>query len=166
MTLLTILSGLNSAVVWMASTRVHISNSSSPFTNTLVTVPSVPFAIGITVTFMFNSFFQFLARSTYLSFFSPSFNFTGTSKFTIRQVLVHFKNSPEYLTRGTARIFFPLMSFLLNSLVLSSFLVLLRYSFSIFFFLSSPFIWWCLLPIFPSICKFLFFGRSEFSLIW
>ena len=31
--------------------------------------------------------------------------------------LVHFKNGPEYLTRGTARVFIPLMRFLLCSLV-------------------------------------------------
>ena len=63
--------------------------------------------------------------------------------------LVHFKKWHEYLTRETAQAFIPLISFLLYSLVSSSFLVLLRYSFLIF--LSSPFICWCPLPIFPSI---------------
>ena len=48
--------------------------------------------------------------------------------------LVHFKNGPEYLTRGTAQVFIPLIRFLLHSFVSSSFLVLLRYSFLIFFF--------------------------------
>ena len=43
--------------------------------------------------------------------------------------LVHFKNVPKYLTRGTAQIFIPLIGFLLDSFVSSSFLVLLRYFF-------------------------------------
>ena len=74
--------------------------------------------------------------------------------------LVHFKNGPEYLTRGTAKSFIPLMRVFPCSLVSSSFLVLLRYSFLIFSFISA-----CLmrpLPIFPSICKFLFLLRSYF----
>ena len=58
---------------------------------------------------------------------------------------VHFKNSPEYLTK--------MIRFLLCSLVASNFLVLLRYSF-FNFFLSS--VWWRLLAIFPGICKFHF----------
>ena len=44
--------------------------------------------------------------------------------------LVHFKNGPEYLMMRTE----PLIRFLLESFVSSSFLVLLRYSFSIFSF--------------------------------
>ena len=43
----------------MVSTRPLISKSSSPFNNPLVTVPKTPITIGITVTFMFHSFFQF-----------------------------------------------------------------------------------------------------------
>ena len=35
---------------------------------------------------------------------------------------IHCKNGPEYLRRGTARVFIPLMWFLIYSLVLSSFL--------------------------------------------
>ena len=46
--------------------------------------------------------------------------------------LVHFKNNPRYLTRRTAEVFNPFMIFLLktirNPTVLSSFLVLLKYS--------------------------------------
>ena len=60
----------------MVATRPIISNSSSAFINLLVTVPSAPITIGITITFMFDSFFSSLARSTYLSFFSLSFSFT------------------------------------------------------------------------------------------
>ena len=54
-TLLSILTDLNNAVVWMLSWRPLISESSSPCTNTLVTAPSAPIKIGITVTFMFHS---------------------------------------------------------------------------------------------------------------
>ena len=43
--------------------------------------------------------------------------------------LVDFKNSPEYLTRGTAQVFTPFIRFLLNSLVSRSFLVLRIYYF-------------------------------------
>ena len=47
--------------------------------------------------------------------------------------LVHFKKSPEYLTRGPAYV--PLMRFLLQSFVSRSFLFLLRYSFLTFSFI-------------------------------
>ena len=50
---------------------------------------------------------------------------------------VYLRKGPEYLTRGTAQVFIPLMRFLLLSFVSSSFLVLLRYSFWIFSFISA-----------------------------
>ena len=43
--------------------------------------------------------------------------------------LVHLRKGPEYLMRGTAQVFIPLRRFLLESFVLSSFLVFLRYFF-------------------------------------
>ena len=90
-TLLSILVVLNNALVWILSALPFISKSSCPFTKHLVTVPRAPITIGITATFMFHSFFNFLARSRYSSFFSLSFNFTlwsaGTAKSTSRQVL-------------------------------------------------------------------------------
>ena len=74
----------------MVSTGLPTSKSSSPFSNPLVTVPNAPITIGIIVTCMFHSFFNSLARSMYLSFFSHSFSFilwsTGTAKSTILQV--------------------------------------------------------------------------------
>ncbi len=86
-TLLSILAVLNNVVVWMVSTRPPTSKSSSPFSNPLVTVPSAPITIGIIVTCMLHSFFNSLARSRYLSFFSHSFSFilwsAGTAKSTI-----------------------------------------------------------------------------------
>ena len=90
-TLLSILTDLNSIVVWMVSTRPIISKSSSPFNNPSVTVRGAQIIIGINVTFMFHSCFNFQARSKYLSFFSLTFNFThwsaGTANSTILQVL-------------------------------------------------------------------------------
>ena len=56
-TLLSILAVLNNAVVWMVFTRPPISKSSSPFSNTLVSVPNAPITIGIIVISMFHSFF-------------------------------------------------------------------------------------------------------------
>ena len=93
-TLLSILAVLNNAVVWMISTRLPTSKSSSSFSNPLVTVPNAPITIGIIVTGMFHSFFNSLARSRYLSFFSHTFSFiqwsAGTAKSTILQVLLFF----------------------------------------------------------------------------
>ena len=65
-TLLSILAGLNNAVIWMVSTCPLISKSSNPSINPL---GIVPITIGITVTFMFQFFFSSLARSTYLFLF-------------------------------------------------------------------------------------------------
>ena len=97
-TLLSILAVLNNAVVWMVSTRPQTSKSSSPFSNPLVTVPNAPITIGIIVTCMFQSFFfNSLARSRYLSFFSHSFSFilwsAGTAESTILQVPFFFWSS-------------------------------------------------------------------------
>ena len=91
-TLLSILAVLNNAVVWMVSTRPPTSKSSSPFSNSLLTVPNAPITIGIIVTGMFHSFFSSLARSRYLSFFSHSFSSilwsAGTANSTILKVII------------------------------------------------------------------------------
>ena len=85
---LSLLSSL--AAVWMVTTHPLISKSSSPYTNPLVTVPNTPVTIGITITFMFHSFF----RSRNLSLFSPSFSSTlssaETAKSSIWLVLFFF----------------------------------------------------------------------------
>ena len=90
-TRLRILAVLSNAVVWIASTRPPISKSSRPFNNPSVIVPKAPITIGTIVTFIFHSFFNSLARSRYLSFFSLSFRFilwsAGTAKSTILQIL-------------------------------------------------------------------------------
>ena len=69
-----------------------IFNSSNPHSKPLGTVPGAPITIGITITFMFHNFFNFLARSKHLFLFSLSLFFimwsAGTVKSTIRQVLI------------------------------------------------------------------------------
>ena len=60
--LLSILAVLNNVVVWMVSSRPPTPKSSSPFSNSLVTVPNAPITIGIIVTCMFHSFFQFSSK--------------------------------------------------------------------------------------------------------
>ena len=50
----------------------------------------------------------------------------------------------------------PLMRFLLYSLVSSRVFFFVHLRFSFIFFFSTPLVWWCPLPIFPSICKFPF----------
>ena len=93
-TLPSILADLNNSVVWMVSIGLFISKSFRLYANPLVTVPRASITIGITVSFIFHSFFNSLARFRYLYFFSLSFNFTlwsaGTAKSTIRQVLSFF----------------------------------------------------------------------------
>ena len=48
-TLLSILTDLNSVVVWIVSTRPFIYKSSSPFNNPFATVPKAPITFGIIV---------------------------------------------------------------------------------------------------------------------
>ena len=54
--------------------------------------------------------------------------------------LVHYKNGTGYFTWVTAQVFIPLIRFLLYSFISGSFLVLLRYSFFYFSFISTCFI--------------------------
>ena len=93
-TRLWILAVLSNAVIWIVSTRPPISKSSRPFNNPLVIVPNAPITIGTIVTFMFHSFFNSIARSRYLSFFSLSFRSilwsAGTAKSTILQNFFFF----------------------------------------------------------------------------
>ena len=93
-TRLRIMTVVSNAVVWLVSTRPPTSKSSRPFNSALVIVPNAPITIGTIVTFMFHSFFNSLASSRYLSFFSLSFRFilwsAGTAKSTILQILFFF----------------------------------------------------------------------------
>ena len=74
-TLPSILTDLNNAVVLTVSTRPVIPKSSRPFINPLVTVLRPPITIGITVTFMFHSFFQFPSKVQVLNFLFAFFQF-------------------------------------------------------------------------------------------
>ena len=112
--LLGIPTDLNNTVVWMVSSRPLISKFSSPFINPLVIVPRAPITIGIIVTFMFYSFFNSLARSRYLSFFSLSINFnlcsTGTAKSTILQVLFFLFSFFFFFFFGEGSVYFKVWS--------------------------------------------------------
>ena len=81
-------SDLSNAVVWMVSTRSLFSKTYSPCTNPLVTGPTTPITIGITVTFMFLRFFSSLARCRYLSLFSLSFSFHLSFRFLLLLLLL------------------------------------------------------------------------------
>ena len=87
-TLFSILDDLHDTVVWMVSTRPLISKFFSFCTNPLVTVLRAPMTIGITVTFMFHSFFSSLARS--FAFFQFYLVVIQNSKVTTWQVCFIF----------------------------------------------------------------------------
>ena len=87
-TLLSILAVLSNAVVWIVSIRPPTSMSSKPFNNPLVILPTASITIGTIVAFMFHSFFNSLARSRYLSFFSHSFSFILCSAATAKSTLL------------------------------------------------------------------------------
>ena len=72
--------------------------------------------------------------------------------------LVDFMNGLEYLTRGTDQVFIPLIPFLPYSFVSNSFLVLLRYSFLIFFFHLHLFDSIIIICMFCPLEHFLFFN--------
>ena len=99
---LSILTVFNNSVVWMVSTRLPTSKSSSPFNNPLGTVPIVPITVDTIDTFMFHSFFNSLARSRYLSFFSYSFSFILYSqqfcKFSLFLLLVFLFTLRQFFT--------------------------------------------------------------------
>ena len=90
-TLLSIQVDLNNAVGGMISGRPLNSKSFSLYINLLLTIPSAPITIGIIVIFMFHGFFfNFLSRSKYSSFFSPSFSFTLWSARTVGSLFFLF----------------------------------------------------------------------------
>ena len=72
-------------------------------------------------------------------------------------LLVHFKNGPEHLSRGTTKVFLPLMRLLLQCLYSRSFLVPLRFS---FYLMSACF------QYSQELVSFLFSERSHSFLIW
>ena len=76
-TILSILVVLSNAVVWMVSTRLPTSKSSSPFSNPLFTVPNAPITIGMIIICMFHSFFQFSSKVEVLILLFIFFQFSS-----------------------------------------------------------------------------------------
>ena len=74
-TLLSIPADFNNAVLWMVSILPLLFKSFSPCINPLVTVPSAPIIIDITVTLTFHSFFQFPRKIEVLIFLLVFFQF-------------------------------------------------------------------------------------------
>ena len=93
-TLLRILDNLNNTVVWIVATLPLISKSSYPCTNLLVTVPRAPITIGIIVTFMFHSFFNFLESSFRFYFLKVFYISVSWSFFTGVWVTASLIKSP------------------------------------------------------------------------
>ena len=90
-TFLSSLAVLNNTLVWMVSTCPPTSKSSSHFNKPLVTVPKAPLTIGIIVTFMFHSFFQFPSKVDVLILLFTFFQFYSVVN---RDSKVHnFENS-------------------------------------------------------------------------
>ena len=89
-TLLSILAIFNNAVVRMVSTRPSTSKSSRLFNNPLVTVPKAPSTIGIIVTFMFHSFFQFSSKVKVLISLFTFFGQPGQESRQFRDFLFFF----------------------------------------------------------------------------
>ena len=93
-----------------------------------------------------------------------------------RSSLVNFNKNPEYIAKCPVQGFNLLMSFLPKSLVSRSFLVRLRYSFFISFFLSFIFTYsmvsasiipkYLWISFSPSFLIFSWFDRSISSVIW
>ena len=86
---LTILAVLYNVVVWMVSNRPPTSKPTSHFNNPLVTISKAPITVCIIVTSMFLSFFNSLAWSRYLSFFSLLFCFIKWSAWTANSTIMH-----------------------------------------------------------------------------
>ena len=75
MTLLSILVDLNYVAVWMVSNCFLISKSFSPCIYPLVTVPRAQISVGITISFMFHSFYKFSSKVQVLIFLFAFFQF-------------------------------------------------------------------------------------------
>ena len=78
----------------------------------------------------------------------------------LSSILVHFKNVLEYFTRVTTQVFILWKTFLLQSLVLRSYLVLLRYFLLFFFFFFFTFLDWFLQSV-SHILRYLQFSFSQ-----
>ena len=95
-TRLRILAVLSNTVIWIVFTRPPTSKSSRPLNSHLFIVPKAPITIGTIVTSMFHSFFNSLAKSRYLSFFSLSFRFILWSAGTAKSKILHILYFVDY----------------------------------------------------------------------
>ena len=96
----------------------------------------------------------FLTFRTWICHFWDVRLYASSWVFFFSDSIVEVLNCLEYLTKVTAQVFITLMRFLQCSLVSSSFLILLRYLFLIFSFISDFLL--CLLPMWPSTFNFPF----------
>ena len=126
-------------------------------TNTLVFLPiSVPLLFLFYFSLCYQSCY-WLPFLVYLGSFKCSLfrvfiiNFLVVWSICLSSFLVYFKNGFEYLTMGTVQVFDEISAAELGFKKFSRSSKVLFY-----FFLSSPLVWWCPLPIFPSICNFPF----------
>ena len=127
-TLLNILANLNNAVVWMVSTHPFISKSSSPFTNPLVTVPSASVLIGITVTFMFHSFFSYFPKALENIFKKKTIRYVPNLFFRFPLVLPWGQPERQSPLIGRFTLFLFFFFFFLLTITWSSRLVQIRWS--------------------------------------
>ena len=86
-TTLSTLADFINTVVWIVSIYPVVSHFNQSLYH-LITLPKVPITIGIRVSLMFYNFFNSLARSRYLSFFSLSFNCTLWSAETAKSTIL------------------------------------------------------------------------------
>ena len=101
-TFLSILDDRCNTVVWMLSALPLISSSSDSFTRSLVTVPSAPIIIGITVTFMSLFFFSSLILSLFIpwEFFTSALDDGLSQKFEWQQISSSLQDSSQYSDRS------------------------------------------------------------------
>ena len=81
--------------------------------------------------------------------------------FCLTYSFVHFKNGPEYLTKGTAWVFIPLIRLLVQILVSRSISFVWD---TLLLFFSSSLVWCHPFPIYSSSCKFPFLRAFRFIL--
>ena len=97
-TLLSILVGLNDAVVWIASTHPLISKSSIIFSYPSVAVPRAPLTISIIVTFYVPQFFIIVIVIIIVFYFLPEIIPSIIKQALISNCLTHFHSIYESIS--------------------------------------------------------------------
>ena len=114
-------------VVIILSTRFWMSSSRCIDESTLSSILAIPFLL------LFLAY-NLSTSSLGCNVLRMVISFRALWSICLSFSLVHFMNGPEYLTRRAAKVFIHLITFLLDSFVSSSFLVLQGYYLLIFFF--------------------------------